>query len=277
MRTLAAVLAPVLLTIAPAAAQEHAGHQQPPPAQTAPQGEAGPAHAADAYFDPAVMARAREQLRIENGEAITHAVMFDRLEAAFADDEESYVWDAQGWYGGDIHRFWWKSEGDGAVDGQLEHAELQLLYSRAVTPYFDLQAGVRQTYRPAGDRTDLVLGVQGLAPYWFEIDAALFLSNEGELTARAEAEYDLRLTQRLILQPRAEIAFAAEDIPDLAIGAGVTNVEAGARLRYEIDRRFAPYLGIEWSSGVGDTRDLMLANGDDSDTTRVVLGVRAWF
>ncbi|MBL8550961.1 MAG: copper resistance protein B [Hyphomonadaceae bacterium] len=299
MRVFATALAPILLTIAPAAAQDHSAHGQPPPAQATP-GQApdphaghvmeaspspapsamvdgGPANAADLYFDRAVMARSREQLRIENGEVITHAVIIDRLETTFDDGDEGYAWDVQGRYGGDINRFWWKSEGEGAFDGDVEHAELQLLYSRAITPYFDLQGGLRQTYRPEGDRTDLVLGVQGLAPYWFEIDGALFVSNEGELTARAQAEYDLRLTQRLILQPRAEVSLSAEEIPEFATGAGVTDVLAGARLRYEITRSFAPYVGVEWSSAVGDTRDLIKANGDDADATRVVLGVRALF
>jgi copper resistance protein B len=298
VRVFATALAPILLTISPAAAQDHSAHTQTPPilaataeadphaghsmqmpSDVAPPTAAGDgaANAADLYFDPAVMAGAREQLRVENGEVITHAIILDRLEATSGNGAEGYAWDAQGWYGGDINRFWWKSEGEGAFDGDLEHAELQLLYSRAVTPYFDLQGGVRQTYRPEGDRTDLVLGVQGLAPYWFEVDGALFVSNEGELTARAQAEYDLRLTQRLILQPRAEVTLAAQEIPEFAIGAGVSNVLAGARLRYEITRSFAPYVGVEWSGAVGDTRNLVRANGDDPEATRVVLGVRALF
>jgi copper resistance protein B len=300
VRVFVTALAPILLTIAPAAAQDHSAHTQPPPAQTTPAPatpdphaghvmepapgattpamiDNGPANAADLYFDPAVMARSREQLRVENGQVITHAVILDRLETTFSDGEEGYSWDVQGWYGGDINRFWWKSEGEGAFDGGVEHGELQLLYSRAITPYFDLQGGVRQTYRPEGDRTDLVLGVQGLAPYWFEVDGALFISNEGEVTARAQAEYDLRLTQRLILQPRAEVSLSAQDIPEFAIGSGVSNVLAGARLRYEITRSFAPYVGVEWSGAVGDTRDLIRANGDDADATRIVLGVRALF
>ena len=299
MRVFATALAPILLTITPAAAQDHSAHTQTPPAQKtsaqAPDPHAGhdldssssiaasaevgatSANAANLYYDPAVMARAREQLRMENGEVITHAIILDRLEATSSDGAEGYAWDAQGWYGGDINRFWWKSEGEGAFDGDVEHAELQLLYSRAVTPYFDLQGGVRQTYRPEGDRTDLVLGIQGLAPYWFDVDGALFISNEGELTARAQAEYDLRLTQRLILQPRAEVTLSAQEIPEFAIGAGVSNVLAGARLRYEITRGFAPYVGLEWSGAVGDTRNLIKANGDDAEATRVVLGVRALF
>lgn len=304
MRFLAAALTPIVLaTITPAAAQDHSAHQtEPGPAAQAitPDPHAGhdiaqasgdsaqetttpaaagsgPEHAADLYFDPAVMTHAREQLRIENGEVIAHAVIFDQIEATFDDGREGYSWDAQGWYGGDIHRFWWKSEGEGVFDGEVEEAELQVLYSRAVTPYFDLQAGARQTYRPDGDRTDLVLGVQGLAPYLFEVDTAVFFSNRGELTARAQAEYDLRVTQRVILQSRAEINLSAEDIPEFAIGAGVSTMQVGARLRYEIRREFAPYVGVEWTSGVGATRDMLEARGDEPDSTRVIIGVRTWF
>ncbi len=282
MRLLAATLAPIVLSaIAPAAAQDHSAHQEQRPVVEAntplPPAATEPAHAADLYFDPAIMAAAREQLRIENGEVITHAIIFDQLEATFDDEEEGYAWDSQGWYGGDIHRFWWKSEGEGAFDGAVEEAELQLLYSRAVSPYFDLQSGLRQTYRSEGDRTDLVVGLQGVAPYWFDVDAALFLSNQGEVTGRVQAEYDLRLTQRLILQPRAEVNLSAEDIPEFAIGAGVSTAQVGARLRYEIRRRLAPYVGVEWTGGVGDTRDLLKARGDDPDSTRFLAGVRTWF
>lgn len=292
MRLIAAALAPLVLAVAlPAAAQDHgahhvheepadphAAHQAPSAPATAPVGaDSGPAHAADLYFDPTTMERARAQLRRENGEVITHAFIIDELEAVFDDDHEGYAWHAQGWRGGDIHRFWWKSEGEGAFDGELEDAELQLLYSRAVTPYFDVQAGMRQSYIEGEDRTDLVLGVQGLAPYWFEVAAAAFVSTDGDVTARAEAEYDLRLTQRLILQPSAELNFAAADIPELDVGAGVTDAEIGVRLRYEFSRRFAPYVGVEWSGSLGETRAIRQAGGHDADSTRAVVGIRAWF
>lgn len=292
MRMIAAFVAPLVLVAAmPAAAQDHAQHETqtpapdphagheatPPPQPTpAPTGDAQP-NAADFYFDPALMARARQQLIAENGGMRTYAIIVERLEAGFDDVSETYAWHAQGWYGGDIHRFWWKSEGEGSFENELEDAELQLLYSRAVTPYFDLQAGVRQSYFEGEDRTDLVLGVQGLAPYWFEVGAAAFVSTEGDLTARAEAEYDLRLTQRLILQPSAELNFAAQDIPALDIGAGVTDAEVGLRLRYEFSRRFAPYVGIEWTSALGETRDIRETLGEDTQSTRAVIGLRALF
>ncbi|HRK62786.1 MAG TPA: copper resistance protein B [Terricaulis sp.] len=284
MRLIAATIAPIVLVTAfPAAAQDHAQHReqtvQADPhaghAPTPPSGE--PTHAADLYFDPAEMARARERLRIENGQVITSAIVIEHLEATFGDDEEGYAWHAQGWYGGDIHRFWWKTEGEGAFGDKIDDAELQLLYSRAVTPYFDVQAGFRQSYAHGEDRADLVVGVQGLAPYWFEVGAAAFVSTEGDVTARAEAEYDLRLTQRLILQPSAELNLATRDIADLALGAGVTDASVGLRLRYEISRRFAPYVGVEWESALGETRNIRRAAGDDIETKRAMIGVRTWF
>lgn len=273
------MVAPLVLAAAmPAAAQDHAQHEThdaTPAPQPRPSAAAdGRATAADLHFDPALMVRARQQLIAENGGMRTYAIIIDELEASF-DDEATYSWHAQGWYGGDIHRFWWKSEGDGAFDGELEDGELQLLYSRAVTPHFDLQAGARQSYLESEGRTDLVLGVQGLAPYWFEVSAATFVSTEGDVTARAEAEYDLRLTRRLIVQPSAELNLAAQDVSDLDIGAGLTDAEFGLRLRYEFTRRFAPYIGVEWTSTLGETRDLRNAQGEDTEATRAIVGLRA--
>ena len=249
------------------------------PAQaSAPAGAvSGPPHAADLLFDPAEMAAAREQLRVENGDVRTTAVIIDQLETTFADGESGYAWDAQGWSGGDINRFWWKSEGEGAFGDGVEEAEVQALYSRAIRPFFDVQTGVRQTYRPEGDRTDLVLGIQGLAPYWFEVDAAAFLSTKGELTARAEAEYDQRITQKWIVQPRAEVVLSAEDIPELSIGSGLSSLQLGVRVRYEIRKEFAPYIGVEWTRRFGGTRDFLEAEGRSAEDTRLVVGIRTWF
>ena len=238
----------------------------------------GPAHAADMIFGAEEMTAARRTLVRENGDVRTTAVIIDRLEAGFGSEDETYLWDVQGWSGGDINRFWWKSEGEGDFGGELEDAELQALYSRAVTPFWDVQAGLRQDFRADGeDTTHLVLGLQGLAPYWWEIDAAAFLSTKGDLTARVEAEYDQRITQRLILQPRMEIEFAASDIPELEIGSGLSSVEAGLRLRYEFRKEFAPYVGVEWSRAFGDTADYVEARGGDADDTRFVVGLKAWF
>ena len=248
--------------------------ETPPPAAA----RAAPAHAADLLFDPAVMAASRKQLLAENGDVRTTAVLIDSIEAGFGDGEQGYSWNAQGWTGGDINRFWWKTEGEGAFDGKLHDAEVQALYSRAVAPFWDLQAGVRQDFRPDGpDRTHLSVGVQGVAPYWFETSAAAFLSTKGELTARLEAEYDQRVTQKWILQPAIEAALSASDIPELEIGSGLTAITAGLRLRYEIRKEFAPYLGVEWTRSFGDTADYARARGDSIDATRLVVGLKAWF
>ena len=281
----------------PAQADPHAGHDMStmsmgppdtptsadnpgrPPEDPLPAAALGePIHAADLVFGADAMAASRRTLVRENGDVRTMAVVIDRLEAGLGDDQESWLWDVQGWTGGDINRFWWKSEGEGDFGGGLEEAEVQALYSRAVTPFWDLQAGVRQDFRPDGeDTTHLVLGLQGLAPYWWEIDAAAFLSTEGDLTARVEAEYDQRITQRLILQPRLEIDASASDIPELEIGSGLSSVEAGLRLRYEFRKEFAPYVGVEWSRALGAAADYIEARGGEADDTRFVVGLKAWF
>lgn len=248
--------------------------ETPPPAAA----RATPAHAADLLFDPAVMAAARKQLLAENGDIRSTAVLIDSLEAGFGDGADTYNWGAQGWTGGDINRFWWKTEGEGEIDGKLHEVEVQALYSRAIAPFWDVQAGVRQDFRPDGeDATHLTVGVQGVAPYWFEMGAAAFLSTEGDLTARVEAEYDQRITQKWILQPAIEMALSASDIPELEIGSGLTSVTAGLRLRYEIRKEFAPYIGVEWGRSLGETADYARARGQDPEDTRLVVGVKAWF
>ena len=144
----------------------------------------------------------------------------------------------------------------------LEQAEVQALYSRAINPWFNLQGGVRYDFQPNPERAHLVLGIQGLAPYWFEIDGALFLSNKGDLTARFEAEYDQRITQKLILQPSIEFDLAAQDVPELGIGAGLSTAEVGLRLRYEFVPEFAPYIGVEYERAFGNTADFARAAGE---------------
>lgn len=203
-------------------------------------------------------------------------VMLERLEARVGDGEDLYLWDTQAWYGGDFDKLWLKSEGEGAFAGDIESAEVQALWSHAIDPWFDLQTGVRYDIEPHS-RAHAVFGFQGLAPYMFEVDAAAFLSDQGHLTARIEAEYDQRINQRLILQPRAEVSFAAQDIPRIAIGAGVSSIEAGLRLRYEFAREFAPYVGIGYEAKLGDTADFARAAGDDPDRFSFLLGLRAWF
>ena len=244
----------------------------PPPAAAG----SGPANAADAYWGVEAMDEAREQLRHEQGGQQYFWFQGDRVEYRVREDADGYLFDLQGYYGGDLNKFWFKSEGEGSFGEDIEGVEVQALYSRAIAPFFDLQAGIRQDFAPM-DRTYAVVGVQGLAPYLFEIDAAAFLSDQGDLTARVEAELDQRITQRLVIQPRVEASFSAQDVPELGIGAGLDSIEAGVRLRYHFAREFAPYIGIDQEWRIGQSADYARAEGEDPSATNYVIGVRFWF
>ena len=266
----------------PEAADPHAGHGSasdttPPNAPPAAGALSGPTHAADLVFGPERMTEAREALRAEHGDVRVSKLLIDRLEARIRNGSDGYAWDAEAWHGGDIDKLWLKTEGEGEFGGAVDSAEVQALWSHAIGPFFDLQAGLRYDIRPRPDRGHVVLGVQGLAPYWFEVDAAAFLSEKGDLTARLEAEYDQRITQRLILQPRVELDLAAQDVPELGIGAGLSTVELGLRLRYEVEPRFAPYVGVAYERAFGDTADFRRAGDEDLGGWNLLLGVRAWF
>ena len=257
---------------------DHSQHQMPAAATAGPPARAfeGPTHAADAIFDPAAMAAARAANHREHGAMKTGTLLAERLEARVQDGADAYLWDVQGWYGGDIDRLTVKTEGEGAFRGGVDDAEVQALWSHAISPWFDLQAGVRLDVEP-DVRSHLALGVQGLAPYMIHLDAAAFVSDKGDVTARIEAEHDWKLTQRLILQPRAELELAAQDIPERGIGAGLAEVGAGLRLRYEIVREFAPYVGVEYQAKLGETARLARAEGEDPRGVVFVLGLRTWF
>ena len=244
----------------------------PPP----PSAGSGPPTAADAIWGAEAMRDSRNALGRDGGGMMTSGVILDRFEYRIRDGRDGYLWDGDAWYGGDLDRVWLESEGEGSFGEEIEDADIAILYGRAISPWFDLQTGVRQDLTgPA--RTYLDLGVQGLAPYLFEVEADLFLSTEGDVTARAEVELDQRVTQRLVLQPRAEIALAAQDVPELGIGAGLDTIEAGVRLRYEIAREFAPYVGIEQEWKIGRSADYAREEGEDPSVTNYVVGVRFWF
>lgn len=244
----------------------------PPP----PEAFAGPLHGADRFVGPEKMAAARASLARDVSGMPLFWFMADRAELRARKGKDGYLWDVQGFYGGDIDKFWFKSEGEGTFGDKPETAQVQALWSHAIGPWWDLQTGIRQDIAgPA--RTYATIGIQGLAPYLFEVDAAALLSNKGDLTGRIEAELDQRITQRLILQPRAELKFAAQDLPELGIGAGLDKAELGLRLRYEIKREFAPYVGIAQEWRVGKSADYARAAGEDTSMTNYVVGVRLWF
>lgn len=269
---------------AAAPADPHAGHAMPAPAATGADLPVGDAPAppvpaddlADAIFDRGAMARSRDVLRAEHGGARVSQWMLSLAEARLGSGG-GYHWDGEAWFGDDHNRLVLKSEGEGAWNDKLEDFEVQALWSRPVGLYTDLQAGVRQDVRPRPQRTYATVGFETLFPYWFEAEGALFLSHKGEVSARIEGSYDLRLAQRLVLQPRAELNLSAEDVPERGVGSGLSDVELGLRLRYEIKREFAPYVGVVWSRKVGDTADFARADGEDVDDTRLVVGLRGWF
>lgn len=274
---------------------QHTGHQMPAmPGMAAdkteatqggtnlPAGDAPPPpvpadHAADRSFPPEVMAQAREEFRTEQGGQTFHRVLFNLAEYQVRDGKGGYRWDGEAWWGGDINRLVVKSEGGGTFREGVESAEVQALYSRAIGPYFNLQAGIRHDFRPSPTRTFATVGVEGLAPYMFDTEAALFLSNKGDLLGRLVGWYDQRITQRLILQPRVELNLSAQDVPEDRIGAGLTDAELGLRLRYEIGREFAPYIGVSYEAKTGRTADFARAAGEDPTSVSFLAGIRVWF
>jgi copper resistance protein B len=251
----------------------HAGHDMSAmPADESAESDVGDAsapaapgdHAADAVFGAEVMAQSRKELAYEVGGMGYSLVMLDLAEVGFQKGRETYRFEGEAFTGGNINRFGVKFEGEGAFGGRLDDLELQALYSRAIAPYWNLQAGVRHDIKPDPSRTYIVAGVEGIAPYWFKVNAATFLSNKG-------------ITQKLILQPRIEANFSFQDIAAIGVGAGLSDFEAGLRLRYEIKQEFAPYIGVEWRKQTGDTARFARLAGDDPDTLSVVAGVRIWF
>jgi copper resistance protein B len=258
----------------------HADHGALATDASIPQGVAPPVpgdHAADALYDPVVMARARAAMISESGGMTFSQLMIDRLEYRAQKGGDGYHWEGEGWIGGDINRLAIKSEGEGDVGGRLESAEVQALYSRAVDPWWNIVAGVRQDFRPQPQRSYATIGIEGLAPYWFEVEAQAFLSEKGDAHLRLEGSYDQRLTQRLILQPAVEVNIAAQDVSDIGVGSGLSSTEVGLRLRYEFAREFAPYVGINWERSFGDTARYARAAGDRASVASLVMGIRFWF
>ena len=200
-------------------------------------------------------------------------VRVDRLEAS---DADGLAWEASAWVGNDWNRLWLRSEGE-REHGATHAADLELLYGRPVARWWDLLAGVRHDFQPGPSRTWAAVGIAGLAPQWFEVQATAYLGESGALAAEAEVEYELLLTNRLVLQPLLELAWHGEDDPRRGIGSGLSSAELGLRLRYEIDRQFAPYIGLVRERVFGDTAELRRAAGEDTGETRVVAGVRFWF
>jgi len=203
-------------------------------------------------------------------------VLIDQLEIRVTDGPNPWVLDAQAWIGRDLNKLWFKTEVE-AVDGNTEEAEIQALYSRAIAPYWDLQAGWRRDIRPTPSRDWFAIGVEGLAPYWFEVDAAAFVGEGGQLAGRLKAEYEWMFTQKWILSPEVEMNLYSRNEEAAGIGTGLSDMELGLRLRYEVWREFAPYIGVNWTGKFGNTADFARDEGEDTSDFQFVAGIRAWF
>ncbi|MEJ2459456.1 MAG: copper resistance protein B [Novosphingobium sp.] len=230
----------------------------------------------DRYYDSARMEAARRDLS-RVGHYTTSAVLIDMLEYRAVNRRDGYGWRAQGWYGDDYDRIAVTTEGEGTFGKAPERAETSLLWRHAVNPWFNLETGVRHDFRPDPERTYAVAGIEGLAPYWFELEAQMMVSEKGDVLSRLGASYDERITQRLILTPDAEVNLAFQDVPELGIGAGIERIELGARLRYEIEPGFRPYLGVHWERKLGSSAGYARAEGDKPSQVSAVYGLRAWF
>jgi copper resistance protein B len=203
-------------------------------------------------------------------------VLFDQFEWRTTSEGNAAVWDAAGWYGGDDNKVWLRTEGE-RVAGATEGARADLLWDHTVARWWNVQAGVREDFGNGPPRTWAAVGVQGLAPYWFNTEATFYAGEQGRTAIRFKTECELLFTQRLILQPEGEANLYGKADPARQLGSGLSDLEIGLRLRYEIRRQFAPYVGVVWSRNFGGTADYVRQAGGDPSDVQFVAGLRAWF
>lgn len=200
----------------------------------------------------------------------------DQLEVRSTEGPDPLVLEGQFWVGYDLNKLWVKAEAE-HVDSEYEELELQALYSRAISTYWNLQVGARKDFEPEHNRDWGVIAVQGLAPYFFEVDASLFIGGSGRTGLRLSAEYELMFTQRLVLSPEFELNAYGHNDEETGVGSGLADAQVGLRLRYEIRREFAPYVGVNWNKKYGNTADFAIAEGEEIEDTQLVVGFRAWY
>ena len=210
-------------------------------------------------------------------QAIFAHAIFNQLEGRWNGSNTEFRWDGQGWIGTDYDKLWIKSEGTLQSNGALDDGQQQFLYSRAITTYFDLQGGLRSDIDSRPTRNWAAFGIQGLAPYFFDLEVTGYVSGEGHLAAKLEASYDLLLTQRLILQPQIELNLYSKADPARLVGAGFSDIDTGLRLRYEFNRKFAPYIGVVYEGKFGQTANFARQAGESTSDVRFVFGIRTWF
>lgn len=267
--TLLAGLALTFGSLAAPSVAQHEGHDMPgPTASPTPAGTAQPNLAPQPGWPSPVMDDMPFSL-----------LLFDQFE--YVPSEGSLYWDMVGWWGGDYERFWVKSEGTTGLALSEGEVELQALYGRLVTSYFDAQAGLRvdRVWRAGGaaSRAQVALGLQGLAPFLYEVEPALFVSQTGDLSARVTLSRSLLLTQRTMLQLKLETDAALQAVPSFGVGTGLNELNLGLRLRHEIRREFAPYLGLDWTQRFGQAAQFAQQAGEPSGVLSLVTGIRWWF
>lgn len=253
---------------APASPDDTPGEAPPPPVPAD--------HAADALFDPAAMASARAVMLGESRFSAT-VMKLDRLEYRAHRGSDGYLIEGSVWSGGDIDRAVLAVEAEGAFGEAAETIQIDAYWRHAINPWFNLQLGVRHDFRPDPERTYGLIGIEGLLPYWIESEAQLFVSNKGDLHLSAMASHDMRVTQRLVVEPEVELDIAMQDVPELGIGAGFDTLELSARARYELSRNFAPYVGIAWERKLGGSARFARLEGEKPSVVSFVVGLRAWF
>ncbi len=208
-------------------------------------------------------------------EHVYYHLLFDELEGRLGADN-SFRWEGEAWAGTDENRLWLKTEGE-QTGNTLEDGQQELFYDRPITTFFDIQAGIRSDIDSRAGRTWAALGIEGLAPMFFQTSATGYVDGRGRLAAKLEGSYDLLLTQRLVLQPQAELNFYSRNDPARRIGSGLSDIDLGLRLRYEILRKFAPYAGLTFENKFGDTAAFARADGKRRAELRLATGIRIWF
>jgi len=269
MKTALAVTCVLALSAASSSGQDHPASPAPAQAESSP--AIPPITDADreAAFPDA-------EAHSVHDRTLNYFVLIDQLEWQATDAHDGASWDNRGWIGGDLNRFWFRTEG-AADNGRIDDAQAHLLYGRAFARWWHFVGGVRQDLRPGPSQTWAAVGVQGLAPYWFEVEATAYIGASGRTQVRLEVEYELLLTNRLVLQPLVEIEVYGKGDPERGIGAGLSSADAGLRLRYELRRELAPYVGVVWTRKFLGTADFAEAAGEPARTARLAAGMRVWF
>ncbi len=230
----------------------------------------------DTGTDPSQPVPAQRPSPIDDNRIFSR-VIFDQLEGRTSGSETAFRWDGQGWVGTDRNKLWLKSEGT-VTGGKVGDGDTEALYDRPIPRlrYFDWQAGVRVDLDSGPRRTWGAVGIEGLAPYFFDFEPTLYVRDGGHMAARLAGSYNLLITQRLILQPQLEMNFYTKDDPARGIGSGLSDLDTGLRLRYEFSRKFAPYVGFTYSGKFGDTAMFARMAGDSVHSPRLVFGIRVW-